>query len=173
MSHRYNLRSKQNLTLSSNTSEKNIKPLNVNFIQRDDIVYGKFKEGLCSNHFKEDLLTFIAKWKELLPNITDIMIENVKKTDYTKDPYNYLQVNNQLFEQIKSQSIFYLKTNKHLTNLSDYDRVKTSFNLSMFNEELTELIINNTAKHSQLNFAKKLKEKLRRVALTELRKQLF
>ena len=43
----------------------------------------------------------------------------------------------------------------------------------MFNEELTELIINNTAKHSQLNFAKKLKEKLRRVALIELRKQLF
>ena len=188
MSHRYNLRSKKNINvqvntseenkplnviLSSNTSEKNIKPLNVNFIQRDDIIYGNFKEGLCSNHFKEDLLTFIAKWKELLPNITDTMIENVKKTDYTKDPYNYLQVNNQLFEQIKSQSIFYLKTNKHLTILSDYDRVKTSFNLSMFNEELTELIINNTAKHSQLNSAKKLKEKLRRVALTELRKQLF
>jgi hypothetical protein len=188
MSHRYNLRSKKNINvqvntseknkplnviLSCNTSEKNIKPLNVNSIQRDDIIYGNFNEGLCSNHFKEDLLSFISKWKDLIPTITDKMIENVKKTDYIKDPYNYLQVNNQLFEQLKAQSIVYIKTNRHLLDKKDYESVKTLFEISMFNEEITDLIINNTAKHNQLNYAKSLKEKLRRVALTELRKQLF
>lgn len=177
MSHRYNLRSRKNITQVIEDKPERKAEIVITtpntIINKDNFVYGKFKEPLCSNHFKEDLLAFVEKWKELLPNLSDTIIENVKKTDYTKDPYNYLQVNNQLFEKLKNQCVVYLQYNKNLINKGDYESVKTLFNKYMFSEEVTELITKNTPKQSNSNDAKRIKEKIQRQALNDLRKQLY
>jgi hypothetical protein len=174
MSHRYNLRSRKNAPLEVNKTEENIenKPLNENTIQRDDIIYGNFNEGLCSRRLKQDLLAFVAKWKELLLNISDKMIENVKKTDYEKDPYDYLQVNNLLFLKLKDQSVFYVKNIDRLSSQNDYENIKTLFLRSMFNEDITDLVSNNTAKYSQVKLAKELKEKIQKQTLKVLKNHL-
>ncbi len=175
MSHRYNLRSKKNIILDNIIPKEKIdnKILVNDTIQRDDIIYGDFNEALCSNTFKEDLLNFITKWKEFLPNITDKMVENIKKTDYIKKPYDYFQINTQIFEKLKEQSIAYLLDNKKLLNKKDYDSIKTVFTRNIFNEEITNLVIKNTVKHRQLEYAKHLKEKIQKISLDNLKNQLF
>lgn len=176
MSHRYNLRSRKNTTpVSENIPEKKINirlRINNNELE-DSIVYGKFNEPLCSNHFKEDLLSFVEKWKEFLPNLSNKIIENVKKTDCTKDPYIYLQVNNHLFEKLKEQCVIFLQDNKSLIRQGDYESVKTLFNRYMFNEEVTELIAKNTTKSYNSSYAKNLKEKIQRQCMRDLKTQLY
>jgi hypothetical protein len=176
MTHNYNLRSKKNATyVIEDTPQQKIENNVIfnNLDKRDDVIYGNFNDALCSNHFKEDLLDFISRWKDLLPNIKDKMIENVKKTDYEKDPYNYLQVNNQLFLEIKNHAIEYLENNKRLKYKCDYDSIKTLFKIYMFSEEITDLISNNSVKESNLIYAKQLKEKVRKSAIKQLKEQIF
>jgi hypothetical protein len=179
MSHRYNLRPRKNI--QSNEEKKNVnimitlKPSPIakdNLIEKDDTIFGLFNEPLCSNHFKEDLLNFITKWRELLPNISDIMIKNIETSDYQKDVYSYWLMNSNAYSAIKDQLAKQLSKTKSLQRFIDYDRVKEHFNIYICSEEFANLTINNTVKKDMVEYSENYLKKLKKVALKELAKNL-
>jgi hypothetical protein len=175
MSHRYNLRPRKNSQTIEIVKNVNIdiKPIpKDNLIEKDDTIFGLFNEAICSNHFKEDLLKFITKWNELLPNITPEMIENIKKSDYQREVYNYYIINSNIYNQIKEQLAKNLIKTKSLQYSLDYECVKQHFNIYMCCEEFTNLTINNTVKKDMLEYAENCNKKLKKVALRELNKHL-